>query len=81
VGNATLRTADGVEINAGDGFVVVACESIEPISMASLRRALSEMWDREYHVLDAWIANLPQRGFGPERAPRGSRQRAPQSLR
>jgi hypothetical protein len=37
--------------------------------MASLRRAVSEMWDREYHMLDAWIANLPQRGFDPERVP------------
>jgi hypothetical protein len=68
VGNSTLRTADGVEINAKpDGLLVIPRETLEPISMASLRRAVSELWQREYHVLDAWIANLPQSGFDPDR--------------
>jgi hypothetical protein len=67
VGKATLRTAEGVEISASDGFAIVARESIEPVGMASLRRAVSEMWARDLVVLDALIADVPQRDLNPER--------------
>jgi hypothetical protein len=65
VGNSTIHIATGEDLRIGEGETLLPRSLIEPLSLAALRRAAREMWERDLRLLDVWIVDLPPNEFDP----------------